>query len=286
MLRHADLLLSPDELAKGLQSGRCIAVDCRFDLSDPERGRMSYLSGHITGAHYAHLDRDLSSPITALSGRHPLPDRIAFEAFLRRIGWNRGKLLVAYDERNSAMAVRLWWLMRYFGQAAAILNGGIEAWLRSGFLLQAGDVPAEVTEFSVLTEQPGLTASAPEILDQIERPVLTIIDARAPERFSGEIEPIDSKAGHIPGALNRPLGKNLDSSGQFKQPDQLRAEFEALLQERPSSTVVHSCGSGVTACHNHFAMELAGLTNSRIYPGSWSEWVRDENRPVATGLQN
>lgn len=281
----ADLLLSPEQLAIGLKSGRCIAVDCRFDLGNPNGGEESYRLGHIPGARYAHLDRDLSSPVTAASGRHPLPERRAFAAYLGRIGWNRDQLLVAYDDRNSAMAVRLWWLMRYFGQSAAVLNGGIEAWLRAGFSLQGGEMLATATLLPELQERGGMVSSATEILSQIDQPLLTIIDARAPERFSGEVEPIDSKAGHIPGALNRPLGKNLDSAGQFKQPDQLRAEFEALLQAWPSASVVHSCGSGVTACHNHFAMELAGLAHSRVYPGSWSEWVRDETRPVATGLQ-
>lgn len=286
MLGPADLLLTPDQLEKRLHFGQCIVVDCRFDLGGPERGRDAYLAGHIPGARYAHLDRDLSSPVTSRSGRHPLPEPKTFAGFLSRIGWSRDKLLVAYDDRNGAMAVRLWWLMRYFGQDGALLNGGLEAWARDGFALQAGEFKVEASPVPELHEQVAMTAAASEILARIDGPELTVIDARAPERFSGQIEPIDSKAGHIPGALNRPLGKNLDSSGQFKQPSQLRSEFETLLQQRPMASVVHSCGSGVTACHNYFAMVLAGVTESRVYPGSWSEWVRDESHPIQTGNHN
>jgi len=258
-------------------------VDCRFELTDPGKGRLDYQAGHIPGARYAHLDLDLASPATALSGRHPLPESLAFATFLGRIGWSREKLLVAHDDRNNALAARLWWLMRYFGQEAALLNGGLEAWIRAGLPLQVGDLQSEPAIVPELRAQPSMTASVTEILGNIGQPSLTLIDARAPERYSGETEPLDSRAGHIPGALNRPMGLNLDPSGQFKQPDQLREEFESLLQRRPVASVVHSCGSGVTACHNRFAMELAGMAPTRVFPGSWSEWVRDESRPIEIG---
>lgn len=276
------MLVTPAQLAELIETGRCIVVDCRFELSNPDLGWAAYLAGHIPNARYAHLDHDLSSPRTAQSGRHPLPEGSAFGAFLGRIGWNRAKLLVAHDDRNNALAARLWWLMRYFGQDAALLNGGLEAWTRAGLPLQVGNVECRPTSVPELREEPSMTVSVTDILVNIGQPSLTLIDARAPERFSGEIELLDSRAGHIPGALNRPMGLNLDQSGQFKKPDQLREEFEALLQHRPVSSVVHSCGSGVTACHNRFAMELAGMTSTRIYPGSWSEWVRDESRPIGT----
>jgi thiosulfate/3-mercaptopyruvate sulfurtransferase len=212
-----------------------------------------------------------------------LPESSAFGAFLGRIGWSTEKLLVAHDDRNNALAARLWWLMRYFGQDAALLNGGLEAWTRCGLPLQSGDVESEPGFAPELRAQPSMTVPVAHVLSNIGQPSMTLIDARAPERFSGETEPLDARAGHIPGALNRPMGLNLDQFGQFKAPDQLREEFGSLLQHRPVASVVHSCGSGVTACHNLFAMELAGMAPTRIYPGSWSEWVRDESRPVETG---
>lgn len=279
----ADMLVTPAQLAELIESRRCIAVDCRFELDDPGKGHAAYLAGHIPGAQYAHLGQDLSSPPTALSGRHPLPESSAFGSFLGSIGWRKGKLLVAHDDRNNAMAARLWWLMRYFGQEAALLNGGLEAWVRAGLPLQTGVVKSAPGSVSELLEQPSMVASVTDILGNIGQSSLTLIDARAAERFSGETELLDIRAGHIPGALNRPMGLNLDQFGQFKRPDQLRGEFETLLHGRSVSTVVHSCGSGVTACHNRFAMELADMTPTRVYPGSWSEWVRDESRPVESG---
>lgn len=283
MSGSAEILLSPKRLAHLAAAGRCVVVDCRFDFSSTNKGHNDYLAGHIPAACYAHLDHDLASSVTPLSGRHPLPEPGAFANFLGRIGWNADQLLVAYDERNNAIASRLWWLMRYFGQNAALLDGGLEAWKRAGFALESGSVASESSDAVELVGNAAMTVSLEDILADLGQSSLTLIDARAPERFSGETEPLDTRAGHIPGALNRPLGFNLGDSGQFKRPEQLRLEFEALLQQRPLNSVVNSCGSGVTACHNRFAMELAGLGESRVYPGSWSEWVRDESRPIETG---
>jgi thiosulfate/3-mercaptopyruvate sulfurtransferase len=265
-------------------AGQCVIVDCRFDLGHSNKGRQDYLAGHIPGAHYAHLGEDLSSPITAISGRHPLPAPDAFAAFLSHIGWVDSKLLVAHDDRSSAIAARLWWLMRYFGHDAALLDGGLDAWVRAGLPLEPGAVKSAASRVPLLHADAAMTVSTANVLDDLGRSSLTLVDARAAERYSGAVEPLDTRAGHIPGALNRPFSLNLDETGCFKQAEQLRMEFDALLQRRSLESIVHSCGSGVTACHNRFAMELAGMGASRIYPGSWSEWVRDESRPIETSI--
>lgn len=277
----SEALVDVTGLAAGLRRGEFLVVDCRHDLSNPESGRQAYFSGHIPGAHHAHLDDDLAAPATPTSGRHPLPPPGAFAAFLSRIGWHPGLLLVACDERSNAMAARLWWLMRYFGKPAALLDGGLDAWRSAGLPLESGLPQVEPTIPPELEPNPGLTVSAGEILSA--GPELTLIDARSAERYRGEVEPIDPRAGHIPGALNRPMGQNLDDSGRFKSAARLREEFAALLGNSDPSRVVSYCGSGVTACHNLFALERAGLEGARVYPGSWSEWVRDPGRPVASG---
>lgn len=279
----SESLVEPEELAAGLESGRCLAVDCRFELSAPQRGHELYLGGHVPGAHYAHLDHDLSAPVTATSGRHPLPSADAFAAFLSRIGWDRDRLLVAYDERSNAIAARLWWLMRYFGQRAALLNGGLEAWQHAGLPLERDEPVAQHSEPPRLEPDPERIVSADRILDAGER--LTLIDARAAERYRGEIEPLDARGGHIPGAVNRPMGRNVDASGRFKSAARLRTEFEALVGAADPGDLVNYCGSGVTACHNQFALERAGYPGARVYPGSWSEWLRDPERPIATGRE-
>ena len=281
---HETALVTPDRLAQRMLAGQCVIVDCRFDLGHSNKGRQDYLAGHIPGAHYAHLGEDLSSPITAISGRHPLPAPDAFAAFLSHIGWVDSKLLVAHDDRSSAIAARLWWLMRYFGHDAALLDGGLDAWVRAGLPLEPGAVKSAASRVPLLHADAAMTVSTSNVLDDLGRSSLTLVDARAAERYSGAVEPLDTRAGHIPGALNRPFSLNLDETGCFKQAEQLRMEFDALLQRRSLESIVHSCGSGVTACHNRFAMELAGMGASRIYPGSWSEWVRDESRPIETSI--
>ncbi len=282
MLDSTDLLLSVERLHRLMQSGSCLVVDCRFDLMQPQKSLQDYLDGHIPQAVYAHLNEHLSSAITPQSGRHPLPTAAGFAGFLAKIGWQKGKLLVAYDAGNNAFSARMWWLMRYFGLPSALLDGGLESWKRAGLPLQVGPVKNEAGESLELAAKLNLTVNAEDILSLMG--TLTLIDARAPERFSGAAEPLDSKAGHIPGALNRPLGLNLNLQGQFKSPKQLREEFSGLLDGIDSDKVVHYCGSGVTACHNAFSMELAGFGASRIYPGSWSEWIRDPSRPIETGF--
>jgi len=277
------ILVSAAELEALLADGRCVAVDCRFEFSDTAKGRAEWLSGHIPGAAYAHLDDDLSSPINQQSGRHPLPDAERFAAYLASIGWTPGKLLVAYDEGSNAVASRLWWLMRYFGQPAALLDGGLAAWVASGRQLEAGDSVRPASSVTKLTPNESMQIDTDAVLRSLGNRESLVLDARAGQRFRGEVEPLDTRAGHIPGSLNRPFGCNLQLGGRFKAPAALREEYLALLDGRAPQSVVHSCGSGVTACHNLFAMELAGLAGTRLYPGSWSEWIRDPARPIATG---
>ena len=277
------MLLTPTELGQLVADDACLVVDCRFDLGQPAKGYRDYLAGHILGSRYADLNRDLSSPVTPTSGRHPLPTADLFADFLGRLGWKGDKLLVAYDERNSTMAARLWWLMKYFGRSAAILDGGLNAWVSAGMDVESGEPRIKPATAPSLSSDSTLTVSADEIMATLGSAGMVLVDGRAKERFTGETEPLDQKAGHIPGALNRPTNENLDETGRFKKPEQLRLEFAGLLKANRAQTVVNSCGSGVTACHNAFAMELAGLGSARVYPGSWSEWIRNDSRPIEVG---
>ena len=268
-------------LAQHLQETAWLVVDCRFNLADTEYGRRVYAQGHIPGAHYLHLDDDLSSPIAPDSGRHPLPDVEKLAATLRALGLRNNTQVVVYDDNGGAMAGRLWWLLRWMGhQAVAVLDGGWQAWQQQQGTLSP-DPPKILAEGNFQPQlQSGFTVTALD-LRQANSP-WQLVDARAAERFRGEMEPIDPIAGHIPGALNRPLTDNLQN-GYFKSAGQLRAEWEQVLQGCNLAQIVHMCGSGVTACHNQLAMEVAGLSGTRLYPGSWSEWIRDPQRPIAKG---
>jgi len=278
-----NILLSAAELEQLIGSGEVVVVDCRFELTNPAKGRADWALGHIPGAGYADLDHDLSSPIEPHTGRHPLPDSRRFAEFLATLGWSPQRLLVAYDDGSGAVAARLWWLMRLHGQPAAMLDGGLKAWVASGRPLETGE-PGGSTALQVpLQRDDQMFVGSETVLSHLESPDMLLLDARAGERFRGANETLDSRAGHIPGSINRPFALNLETNGCFKSPGELREEFLELLEGRDPATVAHSCGSGVTACHNQFAMELAGLSGSRVYVGSWSEWIRDPARPVATG---
>ncbi|MDN3920719.1 sulfurtransferase [Roseateles violae] len=260
-----------------------LLIDCGFDLADSAAGERAYAEGHLPGAHYLHLDRDLcgpkSGPDGAFRGRHPLPERAAFAATMAGLGLSTNTQVVAYDAQGGMYAARLWWMLRWLGHAAvAVLDGGKAAW--TGPLSR--ELPATPAPGDFRPGEPLVgSIEADQLLAQLGR--LRLIDARAPERFRGEVEPLDQQAGHIPGASNRLFKNNLDERGFFKPAAQLRAEFEPLLAPFAGSQVVHQCGSGVTACHNLLAMEHAGLAGSLLYPGSWSEWSGDPRRPVAKG---
>jgi thiosulfate/3-mercaptopyruvate sulfurtransferase len=262
-----------------------VLVDCRHNLSDVEAGQRAYSASHLPGARFMHMDRDLSGEQTGSNGRHPLPDVAALSESLSRAGIDASKQVVAYDQNNGMWASRLWWLLHWLGHdAAAVLDGGIDKWIAEGRPTTADPPSIRPVRFVAMTPRPVISSA--DILRDLSHhspSPLTIIDARAPERFRGDIEPLDPVAGHIPGAINRPYGANLTPQQTFKPSDLLRAEFEAQLGGAPLSSVVHQCGSGVTACHNLLAMEVAGLPGSRLYPGSWSEWVADPTRPVARG---
>jgi len=278
-------LISTDELARQLSDPALVLVDCRHNLSDVDAGQRAYGASHLPGARFMHMDRDLSGERTGSNGRHPLPEVAALSGSLSRAGIDSSKQVVAYDQNNGMWASRLWWLLRWLGHdAAAVLDGGIDKWIAEGRPTTADPPSVRAARFVAMTPQP-VVSSADILLNLSNHSSnpLTIIDARAPERFRGDIEPLDPVAGHIPGAINRPYGANLTPQQTFKPAELLRAEFEAQLGGAPLSSVVHQCGSGVTACHNMLAMAVAGLPGSRLYPGSWSEWVADPTRPVARG---
>ena len=295
-----------------------VVLDCRHELSRPEWGDHAYAEGHIPTALQAHLDRDLSSPITADSGRHPLPDVTKFAQTLSRWGIDNTVQVVAYDQGNGVYAARAWWLLRWMGHTGvAVLDGGFAAWQEAG--LPMGREPGGHDSGSGDADRrdPGVTTprrfvphienraalSTAEVQQALARGDVALIDARGADRFAGENETIDPVAGHVPGASNRPFSKNVDSRGRFLPAEELRRQWTAALASgdaatrdsagsgsassdsvrRDASQVVAMCGSGVSACHNLLALEIAGLSGARLYPGSWSEWIRDPRRPIARG---
>ncbi|MFG6449059.1 sulfurtransferase [Roseateles sp. BYS180W] len=261
-----------------------VLVDCSFALTDPQAGALQYAQAHIPGAHYLHLEADLSGPKTdaqgRFAGRHPLPDPHQLTQCLRGLGLHRQQRLVAYDRQGGLFAARLWWLARWLGHAPVqVLDGGFEAWVAAGGTVQAGQEPQPQTGDFEASASLQATLSATELLATLD--TQTLLDARAPERFSGQVEPLDPQAGHIPGALNHFYQHNLGADGHFLSPAELRQRFSAVLGQRDPAAVVHQCGSGVSACHNLLAMAHAGLPAGPLYPGSWSEWCSDPSRPVA-----
>ncbi|HYC47480.1 MAG TPA: sulfurtransferase [Burkholderiales bacterium] len=273
-------LIGADELAAHLGRADWVVCDCRHDLADYESGRRAYAQGHVPGARFLHLDEDLAGPKTGTNGRHPLPHPMTFALRLGALGIDNGKQVVAYDASGGAYAARMWWMMRWLGHTrVAVLDGGWQAWVEGGHPISAEPVLPQPTTFTP-RPRPEMAVDAGFIVGHLGEPTCTVLDARSPDRFRGENETLDPVAGHIPGALNRFFRSNLDTSGRFKPAEALRAEFADVLRERDAGAVVHQCGSGVTACHNLLAMEHAGLAGSRLYPGSWSEWVSDRVRPM------
>ena len=277
------MLVSVKQLREHLDDPRWCVVDVRHDLFDADAGIRAYREGHIPGAVFANIDTQLSGTKTGFNGRHPLPRRNDLIEAFRVWGINNDTNIVAYDAQGGQFASRLWWLARWLGhRTVALLDGGWSKWA-SETRLTSREVPVRPRGNFTASDSMMPLVSVQQVLQQLEASDRILLDARTPERYRGEQEPIDPVAGHIPGARNRPWQQNLNADQTFKSPSELRAEFNALLGKQAPSQVAHQCGSGVTACHNVFAMELAGLPGSALYGGSWSEWIADPARPVATG---
>lgn len=275
-------LISAQQLAERLQQPQLRILDCRFALEDPAYGRRSHALSHIPGAQFADLEQDLSGPvIKGATGRHPLPDAVELVTRLRSWGIDNDSQIVLYDDGPGAFAARAWWLLAWLGKRDGVylLDGGLRAWRDAGLPLTAAKPEPRLGDF---TGKPDdcLVVDADQLMQHLDDPQQTLLDARALPRFLGEVEPIDPVAGHIPGAVCAPFTDNLDSTSRFLPVERLRARFDALLRERPAERAVGYCGSGVTACHNLFAMQLAGLPLARLYAGSWSEWITEPSRPV------
>jgi len=281
-------LISVEALQQLLASGQpCMVFDASFDLTDPQAGARQYAEVHIAGAWHADLDRHLSAKgnVPAVNGgRHPLPTREVFAAWLSSVGFSNGMQAVVYDRQGANYCGRLWWMLKWAGhEAVAVLDGGLAAWQAAGGNVASGQTEPRPAARFELSEPKARLVLVDEVVQQLGRPAQTVIDARAAPRFRGEVEPLDPVAGHIPGALNRTFQSNIGADGKFKSPAVLREEFERLLAGRDPATVVHHCGSGVSAVPNVLGMEIAGLGRPALYAGSWSEWCADPARPVARG---
>ena len=273
-------LIETSALAEHLGDPAFAIVDCRFDLKDTSAGERAYQAGHIPGAVYADVDHDLSAEKTGTNGRHPLPDVQTFTATLNRLGIDGSTQVVVYDQDSGGFASRLWWMLRWLGHdEVALLNGGFAKWAAEGRPTRPG-VEARSRRVFIPHPRSEMVVTAADVAHMIGRQDWHLIDARAPERFRGEVEPVDKVAGHIPGAVNVPFLENIDANGTFKSPSELAERFHEASGSTPTDHLVLYCGSGVTACQNLLAMEHAGLKGARLYPGSWSEWSSDPSRPM------
>ncbi len=273
-------LISALELSKQLNNSNWVIIDCQSSLADTEAGAKSYRMEHIPSAHYVHLDKDLSSQVRAFTGRHPLPDFTLLAKKLGLWGIDNSTQVIVYDNASGAFASRLWWLLRTMGHdAVAVLNGGLPEWKRHKFPLTTKLPELKDKTFrAYINSNSWLTAT--EVENGLATKTINLIDARSQERFLGINEPIDPVAGHIPGALNRTFQLNLDNNGLFLRPNIMQDQFNHLLKNNGGKQIVHMCGSGVTACHNLLAMEYAELYSSRLYAGSWSEWITSQKRNI------
>jgi thiosulfate/3-mercaptopyruvate sulfurtransferase len=268
-------------------AGPAVLLDCRFDLSEPHAGRQAYAEGHIPGARYADLNHDLSSPVTPTSGRHPLPAPDVLADYFAAAGVGDQTQVIAYDDANGSFAARAWWLLNWLGHAdVAVLDGGFKAWVAAGGTVEVGEPElargGEKPPFTMrLRSETVLTAA--DVQRALENPRRLLVDARAAERFAGTVEPLDPVAGHVPGAVNHPFTANLTQDGRFLPAAELRRRWLTRLRGTEPSAAILMCGSGVTACHNILAMTSAGLPGGTLYAGSWSEWIRNPERPVARG---
>jgi len=274
-------LVSATTLNQHINDPNWVVVDCRFSLANCDAGGYAYRHGHLPHARYAHLNKDLSSAIADYTGRHPLPNFALLATKLGAWGIANDTQVIAYDDNGGAFAGRLWWLLRCLGhEKVALLDGGIQKWQKQSFSLTTA-LPIIKTVTYRPYQNTALWLNASQVQTSLAKKTICLLDARTPERYRGEQEPIDPVAGHIPGALNRPFQLNLDTKGVFLSADSLRTQFKKLIGATVPEQVVHYCGSGVTACHNLLSMEHAGLTGSKLYAGSWSEWIRDKNRMIA-----
>ena len=277
------MLISTTELAKKTGDPACVIFDCRHDLFDLGKGERLYREGHIPGAIFANLDTDLSGEKSGTNGRHPLPSPAAFTAFLARNGATNTSQIVAYDDVGGQFASRLWWLGRWIGLTnISLLDGGIPKWIADGHALSR-DVPVPKPAALRGHADPLMVLNADEVEAGLKVATTTLIDARAPERYRGDVEPIDPVAGHIAGAKNRFYKENLNADLTLRAPAEISAAFASMMNAPNATEVVHQCGSGVTACANIFAMEYAGLKGSKLYAGSWSEWITNPGRPIVKG---
>ncbi len=282
---HYTTLILAANLAERLASApeSVLVFDCSFDLASPDAGEKAYAGGHIPGAHYLHLDRDLSGAKTGKNGRHPLPERAALVDTLASHGLMQGQQVVAYDAQGGTFASRLWWLLRWLGHdSVALLDGGLQAWQAAGYALETQSPARKQGNFKAGAPL-AVTVDAHALEQNLSTHERLVVDARSADRYRGENETIDPVAGHIPGAVNRFFKDNLTADGRFKPAHTLRDEFKAVVGSTQPEHVVLQCGSGITACHNALAMEIAGLHGAALYPGSWSEWCAEPSRPVATG---
>jgi len=276
-------LVTASDLAAHLDDAGWVVCDCRHDLVDTGAGRRAYAESHIPGARFVHLDEDLSAQRTGRNGRHPLPDPERFARRVGELGVSNSSQVVAYDASGGCYAARLWWMLRWLGhEAVAVLDGGWDAWRKAPHPIADQTPVIAAARFAAL-HRAELVRDTAAIVANLGKPGSLLLDARAPNRYRGENETLDPVAGHIPGAANRFFQLNLDAEGKFKPAKILRQEFDELLGNNSSEQVTHYCGSGVTACHNLLAMNIAGLAGSRLYSGSWSEWCSEPSRPVAKG---
>jgi thiosulfate/3-mercaptopyruvate sulfurtransferase len=273
-------IISTDDLQQALPHGDLVVVDCRFDLRETSAGRAAYETAHLPGAVYADLDRDLSGAKTGTNGRHPLPAADAFAQTIERLGISNTSQVVVYDQRNGMFASRLWWMLKWMGHdAVAVLDGGFDKWTGERRQTETGWHDAAPARF-VPHPRPDMLVPVANVLAETDRPRV-LIDARAPERFRGEVEPLDKAAGHIPGARNRFFQKNVNEEGTMRPASELAQEFKEIAGS--GVEIVCYCGSGVTACQNLLALEYAGIPGAKLYAGSWSEWSADPSRAIATG---
>ena len=276
-------IISAQQLKEIINNDNVRVIDCRFSLKDPQGGLKCYQSGHLPNAQFADMDTQLSSAMTETSGRHPLPDVDVFIDQLKQWGINNDTQVIAYDDISGAFAARLWWMMRWLGHdKVAVLDGGMKQWTDAGYELTQDNVEFPKGDFMGAAKMEWL-ADIDSVQREIAENKMILIDARAADRFTGKDQNTDPVPGHIPGACNLPFAGNLTKEGLFESPENIKQRYANVLQNQPLTNVTNMCGSGVTACHNLLALEIAGFAPTKIFIGSWSQWIRDPSRPVATG---